>query len=107
MPANLITLAHFPISVSMNLPNSAGVIGFGFSPKAAKARLDPRDQRRSAFTSLLSFSMISMDVFLGAAYAVPAARYVARHKFSDRGDIRQRIRARRSADCQGPAAGRL
>jgi len=65
MPANLITLAHFSTSAAMNFPNSAGVIGIDSRPKSSR-RAFTLGSEVSATISVLSLSIISVDVPLGA-----------------------------------------
>src|SRR5215831_10562911 len=64
-PANLTTLPHFSVSAAMNLPNSAVVIGIGALPRS-ESRVLILGSARAALISLLSFSIISIGVFLGA-----------------------------------------
>ena len=59
------TFAYFSVSSAMNLPNSAGVIDIGTAPKSA-SRAFILGSARAALISLLSLSMISVGVFLGA-----------------------------------------
>src|SRR4029077_4774374 len=65
MFAARITLPHLSVSLEMNLPNSAGVIDIGTAPKSA-SRAFILGSARAALISLLSLSMISVGVFLGA-----------------------------------------
>src|SRR6266478_9986600 len=65
MPANLITLAHFSVSSAMNFPNSAGEPANTSHPRSAR-RPFIVGSARAALISLLSFSMISVGVALGA-----------------------------------------
>src|SRR5262245_6207634 len=65
MLAARITLAHFSVSSAMSLPNSDGVSASGVPPKSAKRALI-LGSARAAVISLLSLSMISAGVFLGA-----------------------------------------
>jgi hypothetical protein len=65
MLAARITLAHFSVSSTMNLPNAPGVIGIGVPPRSAR-RAFILGSSRAALTSLLSFATISAGVFLGA-----------------------------------------
>ena len=55
---------------------------------------------RAALISLLSLSMISAGVFLGAPTPNQHARLVARHEFAHGRDVRQRLRARRGGHRQ-------
>ena len=61
--ANLITLAHFSVSSIIRLPNSAGVIDSGSTPKLIRRAFVANTM---ALISLLSFSMIAEGVPLGA-----------------------------------------
>src|SRR5262249_6924226 len=65
MPANFITLAHFSVSSAMNLPKSAGEPTIIVPPRSASFA-SSLASARPALTSLLSLSMISGGVFLGA-----------------------------------------
>src|SRR5215510_14750899 len=65
MPANLTTLAHFSVSSAISLPKSAGGPGSGVPPRSAN-RAFVRGSARIALISLLSRSMISDGVALGA-----------------------------------------
>ena len=60
-----ITLPHFSVSSAMSLPKSAGEPGITAPPSSA-SRAFIFGSARPALTSLLSFSTISADVFLGA-----------------------------------------
>jgi hypothetical protein len=63
--ANLITFAHFSVSLAMNFSNSGGLIGIGMPPKSI-SRAFNAGSARPALVSLLSFSTMSAGVFLGA-----------------------------------------
>src|SRR5258705_6451932 len=65
MPANLITLAHFSVSLAMNLSNSAGDIGKAVAPSSVIRSLI-LGSVSAALISLLSLPTISAGVFLGA-----------------------------------------
>src|SRR5262245_63594978 len=65
MFAARITLPHFCVSSAMSLPKSAGEPGSIVPPRSA-SRAFMFGSIRAAFISLLSFSTISGDVFLGA-----------------------------------------
>src|SRR5439155_19488261 len=65
MPANLTTLAHFSVSSAMSLPKSAGEPTSGVPPKSASLAFI-LGSARPALISLLSMSMISTGVPLGA-----------------------------------------
>ena len=65
MLAVRITFAHFSVSSAMNLPKSAGVIGIGTPPNSASLVLS-LGSARPALISLLSRSMMSTGVLLGA-----------------------------------------
>src|SRR6266852_4401814 len=65
IPAVRITLPHLSVSSAMNLPNSAGVIGSGVPPKSARRALSVGSVS-TALIALLSLSMTSAGVFLGA-----------------------------------------
>jgi hypothetical protein len=65
MPANLITLAHFSISSATSLPKSVGEPVSTVPPRSA-IRAFMLGSARAALISLLSVSMISAGVFLGA-----------------------------------------
>src|SRR6266849_539082 len=65
MLAARITLAHFSVSSATSLPNSAGASAVAVPPKSAKRALILGSARAAAI-SLLSRSMISGGVFLGA-----------------------------------------
>src|SRR5208282_5831152 len=64
-PENLMTLAHFSVSATMNRPNSAGVIGMG-SPPRSLSRALICGSARPALIVPLSLSMMSAGVFRGA-----------------------------------------
>src|SRR5215831_13870998 len=64
-PANLITFAHFSVYSAMNVANSAGELANTVPPRSA-IRAFMRGSARPALISLLSLSMISAGVFLGA-----------------------------------------
>jgi hypothetical protein len=65
MLAARITLPHFSVSSAMNLPNSAGVIGVGSTPKARR-RAFKSGAATPAVISPLSLSMIAAGVPVGA-----------------------------------------
>jgi hypothetical protein len=65
MPANLSTLAHFSVSLAINFPKSADVIGIGTPPRSASRGLI-LGSARPALNSLLSLSTISAGVAFGA-----------------------------------------
>src|SRR4029077_18356691 len=65
MLAALITLPHFSVSSAMNLARSAGAIVIGTEPSSAIRALIA-GSARPALICLLSLSIISGDVFLGA-----------------------------------------
>src|SRR6266487_4092517 len=65
MPAKLTTLAHFSVSSAMSLPKSAGEPTSGVPPKSASLAFI-LGSARPALISLLSMSMISTGVPLGA-----------------------------------------
>jgi len=65
MPANFTTLAHFAVSSATNFPNSAGVVDIGVTPMPTRLACI-LGSATTALISLLSFSMISVDVLLGA-----------------------------------------
>src|ERR1700681_1041273 len=73
MPASLITLAHFSVSSAMNFPNSAGEPPNTVAPRSAN-RAFSLGSPRLALISLLSLSMISAGVFLGAPTLSPHSR---------------------------------
>src|SRR6202023_1025956 len=52
-PENFTTFAHFSVSATTRLPNSAGVIGIGAPPSSAK-RACNLGSARTAFTARLS-----------------------------------------------------
>jgi len=60
-----ITFAHFSVYSTINLPNSAGELANVSAPKLAMRALK-LGSASPALISLLSFSMISVGVFLGA-----------------------------------------
>jgi hypothetical protein len=64
MLAARITLAHFSVSLTTKLSNSAGVIVIGSAPISAN-RVFNLGSARAALISLLSLSTISVGVFLG------------------------------------------
>src|SRR5205807_1207581 len=64
-PENLTTLAHFSVSPAMSLPKSAVDVENGVAPKSAILALI-FGSASPALISLLSLSMISAGVFLGA-----------------------------------------
>src|SRR3954468_24596631 len=75
MLASRITLPHFLVSSAMCLPNSAGELGNTELLNSA-SRAFVWGSARIALVSLLSLSMISGDVFLGAAMPCqPLASY--------------------------------
>src|SRR5262245_1041003 len=65
MPANLITFAHFSVSSAISFPKSAGEPDNAEPPTSAR-RAFILGSARAALTSLLSLSMISVGVLLGA-----------------------------------------
>src|ERR1700730_8867269 len=65
MPAHFTTLAHFPVSSAMSLPNAAGEPASASPPMSAN-RDFIMGSVRAALISLLSLSTISAGVFLGA-----------------------------------------
>src|SRR5262249_15386537 len=65
MPTNFTTLPHFSVSSATNVPNSAGVMDVGMLPTSANRPFN-LGSARAALISLLSLSMISAGVFLGA-----------------------------------------
>ena len=65
MPADLTTLPHFSVSSAMSLPKSAGEPASAVPPRSASRALI-LGSARPALISLLSLSMISAGVFLGA-----------------------------------------
>src|SRR5262245_66055649 len=69
MPAALITLPIFSVSLARNLPNSSGDIDNGTPPRSS-SRAFILGSARAAFTSLLSVAMIAAGVTGGgpAAY---------------------------------------
>ena len=79
MPANFTTLAHFSVSSAMSFPKSAGEPGIGVPPRSANLALI-LGSARAALISLLSLSMISAGVFLGAPMPSQGAGFVARQK---------------------------
>ena len=64
MPANLITFAHFSVSSAISCPKAAGVRAS--APPRSRSRGFILGSARAALISLLSFSMISVGVLLGA-----------------------------------------
>src|SRR5262249_35428668 len=64
-PENLITLAHFSVSVVMNLAKSEDEPGNTVAPRSANRAFN-LGSTRPALISLLSLSTISADVSLGA-----------------------------------------
>src|SRR6266853_818421 len=66
MPANLMTLAHFSVSSAMNLPKSAGVPASAVALRSAANRALIPGLAKPALISLLSLSIISAGVPLGA-----------------------------------------
>ena len=73
MLAARITLPHFSVSSAMSLPKSAGEPASTVPPKSASRALI-LGSARPALISLLSLSMISAGVSLGAPMPIPAAR---------------------------------
>jgi hypothetical protein len=65
MPANLTTLAHFSVSAAMSLPKSTGEPASTVPPNSA-SRAFILGSVRATLISLLSFSIISKEVFFGA-----------------------------------------
>src|ERR1700722_9727090 len=75
MLAARITLAHLSVSLAMSLPNSPGFIDNGMPPRSA-IRAFILGSSRAALVSLLSRSMISAGVSLGATIPCqPLASY--------------------------------
>ena len=66
MPAARITLPHFSVNSTTNLPNSAGEFAKGSAPKSTRRALN-LGSASAALTSLLRIAMISGGVFAGAA----------------------------------------
>ena len=99
MLAARITLAHFSVSSAMSLPKSAGEPASTVPPRSASRALI-LGSARPALISLLSLSMISAGVFLGAPTPYHDARLVARHELAHGRDVRQRLRARRGGHRQ-------
>src|SRR5215813_5357147 len=64
-PENLITLPHFSVSSAISLPKSAGESA-STSPPRSTMRAFIRGSARAALISLLSLSITSTGVFLGA-----------------------------------------
>src|SRR5712671_1752504 len=64
-PENFTTLAHFSVSSAMSFLKSVGEPGSTVSPRSASRALI-LESARAALISLLSLSMISAGVFLGA-----------------------------------------
>src|SRR5260221_3469555 len=64
-PENFTTLAHFSTSSAKSCPKFAGVIGIGAPPRSARRPFILASASAAAI-SLLSLSMISSGVFLGA-----------------------------------------
>src|SRR6516164_3552989 len=64
-PENLITLAHFSVSVAMNLAKSEDEPGNTAAPRSANRAFN-LGSTRPALISLLSLSTISAGVSLGA-----------------------------------------
>jgi hypothetical protein len=87
MPANLTTLAHFSVSSAMNFPNSLGEPPNTVAPRFANCAFS-FGSARPALMSLLSLSMMSAVVFLGAPAPNQSAHLVARQEFGHRRDIR-------------------
>src|SRR5215467_5423450 len=83
-PENLITLAHFSVSVAMNLAKSEDEPGNTAAPRSANRAFN-LGSTRPALISLLSLSTISADV-----RQCPAAR-------SPRSQARSRLRSGRLA----------
>src|SRR5262245_21216347 len=65
MPTNLTTLPHLSVSSTMSLPKSAGESA-STSPPRSTMRAFIRGSARAALISLLSLSITSTGVFLGA-----------------------------------------
>src|SRR5947207_11577066 len=65
MPANFTTLPHFSTSAAMSLAKSAGEAASTVPPRSASLGFI-LGSVRAALISLLSLSMISAGVFLGA-----------------------------------------
>src|SRR6516164_1774940 len=65
MPANLTALVHFSVSSAMSFPKPVGEPGSAVPPRSA-SRAFILGSTRAALISLLSLSMISAGVFLGA-----------------------------------------
>jgi hypothetical protein len=86
MLANFTTFAHFSISAVIRLVKSAGVIESGVTPNSLILALIC-ESASPALVSLLSFSMISPGVFLGAN---------SRYKLAYRWKVRERFQACRA-----------
>ena len=65
MLAARITLPHFSVSSAMSLPKSADEPASGVAPRSARRAFN-FGSARPALIALLSFSMMSTGVFLGA-----------------------------------------
>jgi hypothetical protein len=65
MPANLITLPHFSVSLAISLPKSADELGRGEAPRSVN-RAFTVGSASIALITLLSLSTISADVPFGA-----------------------------------------
>src|SRR6516164_11649127 len=80
MPAVLITLPHFSVNSTMNLPNSTGEFENGSTPKSTSRPLNT-GSASAALTALLRIPMISAGVPLGAP--LPTSSHVAGHELAD------------------------
>src|SRR6516165_954230 len=63
--ANFITLAHFSKSSAMNLPNSAGDVAIGSTPKLTSCAFS-LGSARATFVAALTLLTMWAGVFLGA-----------------------------------------
>ena len=92
MLAARITLAHFSVSSAMNFVKSAGEPGSAVPPNSAN-RAFILGSTRAAFVSLLSLSIISGAVPLGAPMPVHEANLEPWHRVGYGRSVRQYIQA--------------
>ena len=87
MFAARITWPHLSVSSAMSVPKSEGEPASNMPPISASRALI-LGSARPALIALLSFSMISVGVFVGDN-AKPRARLVARHEIAKGRQVRQ------------------
>ena len=86
MFAARITLAHFSVSSARCLPNSAGEPGKTVPPRSPN-RAFILGSARPVLVAWLSFSTISVGVFLGAPRPYREARLIAGYEIAHSWDV--------------------